>query len=185
MSDEEKIRENRLRRMASRQGLILRKSRRRDPRAIDYGDWYLIDARYNYLVATCDNLDQVEYQLLAPVPQLLDVIEEQIRFRTEKAAEYPDDVRNGRTVEALERFAAYVRAVPLDDPRFIELARLETSLETARVVGRFAFAAPDDNYSRLLDQIVVAAKYDDEQLRNISGEKIDALLRRDGKLQPA
>jgi hypothetical protein len=39
----EKVRENRLRRMAERQGLELRKSRRRDPRAMDYGRWYIVD----------------------------------------------------------------------------------------------------------------------------------------------
>jgi hypothetical protein len=34
-----KVRENRLRRMALRQGLVLEKSPRRDPRALDYGLW--------------------------------------------------------------------------------------------------------------------------------------------------
>jgi hypothetical protein len=38
---DEKIRENRLRRMAERQGLALQKSRRRDPRAMDYGRYWL------------------------------------------------------------------------------------------------------------------------------------------------
>ncbi|MGD2100831.1 MAG: hypothetical protein PVG83_01215 [Acidimicrobiia bacterium] len=37
----EKVRENRLRRMAERQGLRLVKSRRRDPRALDYGVFWL------------------------------------------------------------------------------------------------------------------------------------------------
>jgi len=41
MSDEDKIRENRLRRAAQRQGLALTKSRRRDPRATDYGMYYV------------------------------------------------------------------------------------------------------------------------------------------------
>jgi hypothetical protein len=41
---EEKIRENRLRRMAQRQGLMLSKSRRRDPRATDYGTYMLVDS---------------------------------------------------------------------------------------------------------------------------------------------
>lgn len=41
MSD--KVRENRLRRAAQRQGLILVKSRRRDPRALDYGLYVLVD----------------------------------------------------------------------------------------------------------------------------------------------
>lgn len=45
MSDlEHKVRENRLRRMARRQGLELVKSRRRDPRAIDYGLYWLVKA---------------------------------------------------------------------------------------------------------------------------------------------
>ena len=37
-----KVRENRLRRMADRQGLRLEKSRRRDPRALDYGRWNIV-----------------------------------------------------------------------------------------------------------------------------------------------
>jgi hypothetical protein len=43
-STQEKVRENRLRRMAARQGLQLVKSRRRDPRALDYGTYWLVDA---------------------------------------------------------------------------------------------------------------------------------------------
>ena len=38
-----KIRENRLRRMAARQGLRLQKSRNRDPKACAYGLYALID----------------------------------------------------------------------------------------------------------------------------------------------
>ena len=41
---EDKVRENRLRRMALRQGLHLRRSRRRDQLALDYGVYWLIDA---------------------------------------------------------------------------------------------------------------------------------------------
>lgn len=63
---DEKVRENRLRRMAARQGLQLIKSRRRDPRAIDYGGYMLIEAHNNTIVlgATptpyCANVDDVE-----------------------------------------------------------------------------------------------------------------------------
>ena len=39
-----KVRENRLRRTAARQGLELRKSRRRDKRALDYGAYWLVDS---------------------------------------------------------------------------------------------------------------------------------------------
>ena len=47
----EKVRENRLRRMGERQGLRLSKSRRRDPRALDYGGYMLIDIYTNAVVA--------------------------------------------------------------------------------------------------------------------------------------
>jgi hypothetical protein len=43
METEDKVRENRLRRMADRQGLRLVKSRTRDPRGVDYGLYALLD----------------------------------------------------------------------------------------------------------------------------------------------
>jgi len=46
----EKIRENRLRRAAGRQGLMLAKSRSRDPRALGYGTYGLCDASTRGLV---------------------------------------------------------------------------------------------------------------------------------------
>ena len=46
----EKVRENRLRRMAERRGLVLVKSRRRDPGATDFGAYWLHDAEGNYRV---------------------------------------------------------------------------------------------------------------------------------------
>ena len=52
MSDEDKVRENRLRRAAQRQGLTLTKSRRRDPRATDYGTYMLVDRQTNAVVAS-------------------------------------------------------------------------------------------------------------------------------------
>jgi hypothetical protein len=64
MSDSDKVRENRLRRMAQRQGLTLTKSRRRDPRAVDYGQWLVTKAANNSLQATLGNLDEVERFLL-------------------------------------------------------------------------------------------------------------------------
>ena len=63
---DDKVRENRLRRAADRQGLILVKSRRRDPRALDYGTFGLVDSRTGAVVAQGSErgfgltLDQVE-----------------------------------------------------------------------------------------------------------------------------
>ncbi len=42
---DDKTREVNLRRAARRQGLVLEKSRRRDPRAIGFGTWRLLDER--------------------------------------------------------------------------------------------------------------------------------------------
>lgn len=64
----EKVRENRLRRMAERQGFVLRRSRRRDPRAIDYGVYWLIDPNLNTIESAemGMNLDDVERWLNEP-----------------------------------------------------------------------------------------------------------------------
>lgn len=43
MTPTEKVLENRLRRAARRQGLLLEKARRRDPRALDYGRYALLE----------------------------------------------------------------------------------------------------------------------------------------------
>ena len=64
---DEKVRENRLRRSAKRQGLRLEKSRRRDPRAYDYGTFLLVDIATNSCVAYAPwgglNLDEVDEAL--------------------------------------------------------------------------------------------------------------------------
>lgn len=68
----EKVRENRLRRMAERQGLVLLKSRRRDPKAYDFGGYMLTDARANTVVIGGDpfaysaSLDDAEAYLMRP-----------------------------------------------------------------------------------------------------------------------
>jgi len=47
MDLEDKVRENRLRRTADRQGLRLMKSRSRDPQALDFGLYALVDVQTN------------------------------------------------------------------------------------------------------------------------------------------
>jgi hypothetical protein len=71
----EKSREARLRRMAARQGLILHKSRRRDPNAIGYGGYMLVNAEMNAVVHgeldsfNALSLDDVEAWLTRPASQ--------------------------------------------------------------------------------------------------------------------
>lgn len=69
MDMETKTRENRLRAIAKRRGLVLNKSRRRDPRAIDYGGYMLSDMYRNTVVFGADpyafsaSLDDIEAYL--------------------------------------------------------------------------------------------------------------------------
>jgi uncharacterized Zn finger protein (UPF0148 family) len=69
MALDEKVRENRLRRMADRQGLTLVKSRRRDPRALDFGRFMIVNKQTNTVEAgeldspQALDLDEVERYL--------------------------------------------------------------------------------------------------------------------------
>jgi len=74
MDETQKVRENRLRRKAVRQGLRLEKSRRRDVTALDYGGYQLIDPGTNGLVfgelagrRFGASLDEIEAWLSDPV----------------------------------------------------------------------------------------------------------------------
>jgi hypothetical protein len=63
-----KARENRARRSAERQGLVLKKSARRDPKALDYGGYWLLshDFGQTNVVAGCKNgttLENIEREL--------------------------------------------------------------------------------------------------------------------------
>jgi hypothetical protein len=47
---EEKVMENRIRRVALRRGMKVVKSRRRDPKALDYGGYMLVDVARNFAI---------------------------------------------------------------------------------------------------------------------------------------
>jgi hypothetical protein len=59
---EEKVRENRLRRVAARRGMRLVKSRRRDPYALDFGHFWLLDRAGTVVAGDLDgiSLDDIE-----------------------------------------------------------------------------------------------------------------------------
>ena len=57
MEQETKVRENRVRRIAERRGFKLAKSRLRDPYAVGYGGYMLIDARRNFAVLGGQHFD--------------------------------------------------------------------------------------------------------------------------------
>ena len=62
MDAKTKVRENRIRRIASRQGLRLEKSRQRNPMALDYGKYSLVSGRpgHIYVFIGQGDLDQIE-----------------------------------------------------------------------------------------------------------------------------
>ena len=64
MEQSEKVRENRLRRMAARQGFRLVKTRRLDPLATDYGTYHLVPAKGKPRGPF--HLDEVEKRLASP-----------------------------------------------------------------------------------------------------------------------
>jgi hypothetical protein len=63
-----KIYENRLRRAADRQGLMLSKSRTRDPLAINFGVWYIYRGRRQ--LASFTELADIEHWLLHPASRV-------------------------------------------------------------------------------------------------------------------
>lgn len=63
MDNIEKVRENRIRRMAQRQGLRVVKSRRRDTNAIDFGYYFIVDIEHNCVVAGCGNIGRAIFTL--------------------------------------------------------------------------------------------------------------------------
>ena len=72
MNQATRVKENRLRRMANRQGLSLVKTKRRDTRATDYGTFKVVDAKTGMLDQRADqraglSIDEVE-QLLTGSP---------------------------------------------------------------------------------------------------------------------
>lgn len=63
MEQDEKVRENRLREVAKRRGFTMSKSRRRDPLAVDFGQWTLTSGDIGGLpmrTVTLQSLDSVE-----------------------------------------------------------------------------------------------------------------------------
>jgi hypothetical protein len=65
MNEDPKVRENRLRRIADRRGYRLEKSARRDPKALDFSRYRLIDVRAKRAVLGSDHgfsatIDEVE-----------------------------------------------------------------------------------------------------------------------------
>ncbi len=125
----EKVIENKLRRMAERQGLKLRKSRRRDERALDYGTYWLVDLQTNSVEVGGTygaSLDEVgdalfeglsEDELSEEVRRIRSrILETETRARTVLATtpDGPDRERAEKILEELDNLALVWRVVARD-----------------------------------------------------------------------
>jgi hypothetical protein len=126
ISNDEKVRENRLRRAAERQGLRLQKARRRDPRAWDYGRWYVVDSdgvcvstgqpfdldQVERFLLGFDALDDLEAAARAAVgrPTIVDVRKRVVRAARAKKELPPEPTHAERQAWAAERRAVEERS---------------------------------------------------------------------------
>lgn len=128
MPQEEKVKENWLRRIAERRGYCLEKSRRRDPKAPDFGRFRLIDVRENRAVlgdaplqfsATLDDIEgwlgerpEPEHSpVIAEVTRVLKQIENFERYvgRIEDGLGLPRSSRSDPWEDRIERIASAQR----------------------------------------------------------------------------
>jgi hypothetical protein len=135
MEAQQKIRENKVRRMARRQGLSVTKSRRRDPPANDFGVYWLVDERDRIVFGGGPEpggvtLDEIEEYLVSlsgkvrtaamSVGDLREAVAARLEstawWRDQKAKEHPEDPRNGHAAATLRTWANEARAMPDEDP---------------------------------------------------------------------
>lgn len=107
---------------------------------------------------------------------LADFAEATAAWRRRKAEEYDRDERNLYTAAALDELAAYVRSLPADDPRLVELHRLAGSGDDfqpdQRVLyelGRFRFHHPETGLDPFLDTLVELALADRGEMGRFGG----------------
>ena len=73
----------------------------------------------------------------------------QAAWRSSIAAEYPEDRRNAQASDALDRLADYIRGLPDDDERLVNIGHMafmdgmfDPGPDASREIGRFGFNGP-------------------------------------------
>jgi hypothetical protein len=108
---------------------------------------------------------------------IADYIEDQARWRDQKAVEYPEDARNEAAAEGLRKLAEYVRGLPDDDQRLATLFVLEAtdidgeplavfspSTHVSREISRFCFNHQSEDYGGFLEELIPWAIEDRQEL---------------------
>ena len=91
-------------------------------------------------------------------------VESAAYLRSQKAAEYPDDVRNARSAAALRQAARDLAQLPEDDPRLLRMDRFFNTVdddgggyfleESNRIIGRHGFDSDDATTANLLASLL-------------------------------
>jgi hypothetical protein len=126
---------------------------------------------------------------------IADYIEDQARWRDQKAVEYPEDARNGASAEGLKKLAEYVRGLPDDDQRLATLFVLEAtdidgerlaiftpSTHVSREISRFCFNYQSEDYGGFLKELIPWAIEDRQELHRVTeiGDNEDWLTAQPG-----
>lgn len=95
---------------------------------------------------------------------------------------YDDDLRdrrNLRSADALEEFAEYVAACPVDDQRMVRLGQLclrgeqfEPTQQVAYEIGRFRFYGEEATFDGFLTQLVELAEADAREHGRFGGPQV-------------
>ena len=96
-----------------------------------------------------------------------------------RRSRYQDDLRDPRNLisaDGIEELASYVRTLPDDDPRVLELDRLmrvgesvEIGQKTSYEVGRFRFFTRETELDPFVDHIVELARFDRNERGHFGG----------------
>jgi hypothetical protein len=147
----DKIRENRLRRIAARQGLTLRKSPRRDPRALGYGTYMLADSTTRRVVS-------MDWNLPGGYGLDLDAIEE-VLSRQSNAAESAD----------VGRYSAKFACVKCGDEREVERPEAYADPVEVEMPDADAYLMTVEEYTALLKMAGMVLLCDDCAPHGTSG----------------
>jgi hypothetical protein len=105
--------------------------------------------------------------------------EDQARWRREKGAEHPDDSRNVQCGDGLKELAAFVRGLPDDDERIVELGVLgfrdgifdvPSGDSAQRAISHFRFYQPNQDCDRFLSGVAPLLRHDMVRLAEFAGE---------------
>jgi hypothetical protein len=106
---------------------------------------------------------------------LASYIEQQASWRSEKAQEYPEDVRNRRCAEGLKELARFVSSLSENDERLLRIEQehddaatglFQPGEVTARTISRFRFNIPNESFDALLRRLpddLAQDRYEREQ----------------------